>query len=123
MLHRVGEVLRALAVQAVNVQDFRPRVDGAHLHFKHLAFRLRDDVALGDNDLVRKAQHRPDFRRGADAAELVDDAYRHNAADMRRTAVAKPCAFRNQIIEPAAFAPCVSVLNVADEKVIGTQFA
>ena len=90
---------------------------------KDFALGLRYDVALGYDHDVRKFQHRAELARGIDAGQVVDDANGRDAADVRRTAVAQPRAFRDQNIEAAPLSPCESLLNVADKKMIRAQLS
>jgi hypothetical protein len=40
---------------------------------------------------------------------------------MRRATVAKPCAFRQQKVEPEAFAPFEAIVDVAYKIMVGTK--
>ena len=60
---------------------------------------------FGDDDDIGELQHRADLAWRVDSREIVDDADRERALDMRRAAVAKPGALGDQDVGAGAPSP------------------
>ena len=113
----------ALTCNPVYKEDPGSRIHLTDIKFKHLSLRLRDDIAFRNHDIIGKLQHRSDLTRRIDTGEIIDHTDRRNFADMRRTPVAQPRAFRDEHVKSASDAPFYGILNIAYKKMIRTDLA
>ena len=113
----------SLSGNAVDEDDFCAGVDLPDVEHEHFAFRLRDDVAFGDDDDVGELQHWPDFQGCVHAGEVVNDADCEYAADVRGTAVAEAGAFGDEDVKSFPYAPSDGIFDVADEEVVGAELS